>query len=175
VSALRRSAWTEIACAPIALVIMLYLYDCHLPGNEADDGGGRVGPLRYVLGCPSLRSKRGVEQSRPPDGTYSRAIRYRGAPMRPTGAAGTVEVLDTGLRQYQPDSTNPLAVGLSAGAETLRTGTSYRSPPAVSGRLGSQPGYRVPQGVRRTGDCETPSGVRVHPYGQSPLVVAPIA
>jgi hypothetical protein len=155
----RRSAWTEIACAPIALVLILC--DFHLPGNEADDGGGRVAPLRYVPGGPSLRSKRGVEQSRPTDGTFSRAIRYRGAPKRQIGAAGTVEVLDTGLRQYQPDSKNPLAVGLSGGAETLRAGTSYRSPPAVSGRLGSQPGYRVPQGAAGPGKSRNAVDARV--------------
>jgi hypothetical protein len=84
--------------------------------------------------------------------------------MRPTGAAGTVELLDTGLRQYQPDSKNPLAVGLSGGAETLRAGTSHRSPPDVSGRLGSQPGYRIPQGVTHSENCEMRSTFEAWPF-----------
>jgi hypothetical protein len=81
--------------------------------------------------------------------------------MRPTGAAGTVGVLDTGLRQYQPDTKNPLAVGLSGGAETLRAGTSYRSPPDASGRLGSQPESRIPQGGDAPGKSQNAIDVRV--------------
>jgi hypothetical protein len=91
--------------------------------------------------------------------------------MSPTATAITLEALDTGLRQCQPDSKYRVTVGLSGGADTLRAGTSYRSPPDVSGRLGSQPRLRIAQGARRTRELRNAVGTRAHTFGQSQLVV----
>jgi hypothetical protein len=111
---------------------------------------------------PSLRSKRGIEQFRRTNDTCARPISRRGAPMSPTGAAITLEALSTGLRQCQSLSTNPVTVGLAGRCRPVTAGTSYRSPPDVSGRLGSQPRLRIPQGERRTRELRNTVGVRAH-------------
>jgi hypothetical protein len=90
--------------------------------------------------------------------------------MSPTGAAITLEALSTGLRQCQSESTNPVAVGLAGRCRPVTAGTSYRSPPDVSGRLGSQPRLRIPQGSDALGNCETPSAYE-HTFDQSQLLV----
>src|ERR1700739_716163 len=100
---------------------------------------GEPAPFKHAPCGPSLRSKRGIEQFRRTDDTYARPIRRRGAPMLPTVAAINLEALRTGLRQCQFESTNPVTVGFAGWRRPVTAGTSYRSPPHVSGRLGSQP------------------------------------
>ena len=78
---------------------------------------GEPASFKHTPDGPSLRSKRGVEHFRRTDDTYSRAIRSRGAP---TGA--TIKAPGMGLRQGQSESTNPLTVGLTGCADTLRRG-----------------------------------------------------
>jgi hypothetical protein len=123
---------------------------------------GEPAPFKHAPSGPSLRSKRGVEPFRRTDDTYARPIRRRGAPMSPTGAAITLEALSTGLRQCLSESTNPVTVGLAGRCRRVAAGTSYRSPPDVSGRLGSQPRLRIPQGVRRTRELRNAVGARAH-------------
>jgi hypothetical protein len=79
-------------------------------------------PFPHALDGPSLRSKRGVEHFRCAEDTRSRATRPRGAPTSPRRAAITPDAPNTGLRQCQCKSTNPVAIGSTRVADTLRWG-----------------------------------------------------
>lgn len=69
----------------------------------------------------------------------SHVARIEQAPDGPTGAAITPEALNTELRKCRSVSTRPVTVGLAGRYRHVTAGTSERSLPDVSGRLGSQP------------------------------------
>jgi hypothetical protein len=79
-------------------------------------------PVPHALDGPSLRSKRGVEHFRRPDGTRSRAIRRRGAPTSPPRAAITPDALNTGLRQCQSERHKHCSNRLNEGEQTRSGG-----------------------------------------------------
>ena len=91
------------------------------PGIRLAMTAEEAAPFMHAPDGPSLRSKRGVEQFRCTDDTRSRAIRRRGAPTSPPHAAITPDALNTGLRQCQSESTNPVAIG-STGVPTRSGG-----------------------------------------------------
>jgi hypothetical protein len=82
---------------------------------------GGLAPNKHPPAGPLFLSKPGVEHFRRTDGKRSRAIRHRGAPMSPAGAAITPDALNTGLRQCQSESANPVTIG-STGVQTRSGG-----------------------------------------------------
>jgi hypothetical protein len=82
--------------------------------------------------------------------------------MSPTGAAVTLEALDTGLRQYQPDSRNPVTVDLSGGCRHVTGGDLLQ---IATGRFREAGESTVTKdtagGATHSGNCEA-VGVRAH-------------
>ena len=118
---------------------------------------GESAPFEHAPDDPSLRSKRGVEHFRRIDGTHSRAIRRRGAPTWPTGAAITPDVLNKGLRQCQFRKHKPCNNRLNRGCRHVPAGTSYRSPPDVPGGWGVNRDKRYRNGTRSREFCSMAS------------------
>jgi len=91
--------------------------------------------------------------------------------MSPTGAAVTLEALDTGLRQYQPDSRNPVTVGLSGGCRHVTGGDLLQ---IATGRFREAGESTVTKdtagGATHSGNCEA-VGVRAHTSGRCRPVV----
>jgi hypothetical protein len=130
---------------------------------------GELAPFKHAPAGPLFLSKPGVEHFRHTDGKHSRAIRHRGAPMSPTGAAITPDALNTGLRRCQSESANPVRIG-STGCADTSGGDLYRSPPDVSGKAGESTAINDTAG-RALGKLQNAVGVRVHRHGRCERVV----
>ena len=126
-------------------------------------------PFTHTPDGPSFRSKPGVEHFRRSDGTHSRAIRYRGAPMSPTGAAITPDALNTGLRRCQSESTNPVTIG-STGVQT-RYGRDLVKIAAGRFREAGESTVINDTAGGALGKLLNAVGVRAHPFGQCQPVV----
>jgi hypothetical protein len=129
---------------------------------------GGLAPNKHPPAGPLFLSKPGVEHFRRTDGKPSRAIRHRGAPMSPKGAAITPDALNTGLRQCQSESANPVTIG-STGVQTLRRGplqiaTGRFRKAGESTVINHTAGHAL-------GKLQNPVGVRVHRHGRCERVV----
>jgi hypothetical protein len=89
--------------------------------------------------------------------------------MSPTGAAITPDALNTGLRQCQSESANPVRIGSTGCADTLRRGPLQ----IAAGRF--REGWGVnrnkPYRRARTRELQNAVGVRVHRHGRCERVV----
>jgi hypothetical protein len=88
--------------------------------------------------------------------------------MPPAGAAITIEALSTGLRQYQPDSRQPVTVGVAGRCRPVTAGTSLQIATGRFREAGESTVTKDTAGARRTRELR--NAARAY-FGQSQFVV----